>query len=65
MYVEHVEHKKAYNFLNNGLICNPLALLELSYSPLFIECISFILMSNMSNRGQKILLVFIHSMSNM
>ena len=30
MYVEHVEHIKAYNFLNNGSICNPLALLELS-----------------------------------
>ena len=61
MYVEHVEHIKAYNFLNNGLICNPLALLELSYSPLCTQHISFILMSNMSNRVQKILPVFIHS----
>ena len=60
MYVEHVEHIKAYNFLNNGPICNPLALLELSYSPLFTQSISFILMLNMLNRGQKILLVFIH-----
>ena len=61
MYVEHVEHIKASNFLNNGQICNLLALLELSYSPLFTQCITFITMSNMSNRGQKILLVFIHS----
>ena len=60
MHVEHVEHIKAYNFLNNSLICNPFALLELSYSPLFTQYISFIVMSNMSNRGQKILLVFIH-----
>ena len=59
MYVEHVEHIKAYNFLNKGLICNPLALLELSYSPLFTQHISFILMLNMSNTVQKILLVFI------
>ena len=59
MYVEHVEHIKAYNFLNNGLICNPLALLELSNSPLSTQYISFILMLNMSNRVQKILLVFI------
>ena len=65
MYVKHVKHIKAYNFLNNGPICNPLALLELSYFPLFTQYISFILMSNMLNRGQKILLVFIHSMSNM
>ena len=48
MYVVHVEHIKAYNFLNSGLICNPLALLELSYTPLFIQhkC-----MSNMSDRN--------------
>ena len=39
MYVEHVEHIKACNFLNNGPICNPLALLELSYSPLFTQYI--------------------------
>ena len=58
MYVEHI---RAYNFLNNGLICNPIALLELSYSPLFTQYISFILMSNMSNWVQKILLVFIQS----
>ena len=61
MYVEHVEHIKAYNFLNNGPICNPLALLELSHSPLCTQHISFILMSNMSNLVQKIPLVFIHS----
>ena len=61
MYVKNVEHKKAYNFLNNGPIYNPLALLELSYSPLFTQHISYILMSNMSNRVQKILLVFIDS----
>ena len=61
MYVEHVEHKKACSFLNNGLICNPLALLELSYSPLFTQYISFILMSNMLNWVQKILPVFIQS----
>ena len=61
MYVEHVKHKKAYNFLNNGPIYNPLALLELSYSPLFTQYISYIFMSNMSNRVQKILLVFIQS----
>ena len=61
MYVKHVEHIKAYNFLNNGLIYNLLALLELSYSPLFTQHISYILMSNMSNRVQKILLVFIDS----
>ena len=54
MHVEHVKHLEAYNFLNNGPICNPLALLELSYSPLFTQYISFILISNMSNRGQKI-----------
>ena len=60
-YVEHVKHIKAYNFLNNGSIYNLLALLELSYSPLFTQYISFILMSNMLNRVQKILLVFIHS----
>ena len=56
MYVEHVKYIQVYNFLNIGLICNPLALLELSYSPLFTQHISFILMSNMSNRVQKILL---------
>ena len=61
MYVEHVEHIKACNFLNNSLICNLLALLELSYSPLFTQHISFIPMSNMSNPVQKILLVFIQS----
>ena len=61
MYVKHVEYIKACNFLNNGLICNPLALLELSYSPLFTQYISFILMLNMSNQAQKILLVFIQS----
>ena len=61
MYVEHVEHIKAYNFLNNYPICNPLALLELSYSPLFTQHISYILMSNMSNSVQKKLLVFIDS----
>ena len=60
MNVEHVKHLKAYNFLNNGPIYNPLALLELSYSPLFTQSISFILISNMLNRGQKILLIFIH-----
>ena len=69
MYVKHVEHIKAYNFLNNGPICNPLALLELSYSLQFTQYISYILMSNMSNRVQKILLVFsyrvIEYMSNM
>ena len=54
-------HIKAYNFLNNGPICNLLALLELSYSPLFTQYISYVLMSNMSNRVQKILLVFIQS----
>ena len=32
MYVKHVEHIKAYNFLNSGPICNLLTLLELSYS---------------------------------
>ena len=57
MYVEHVEHIKAYNFLNIGPIYNPLALLELSYSPLFIQYISYILTSNMWNRVPKILLV--------
>ena len=61
MYVKHVEHIKAYNFLNNGPICNPLALLKLSYSPLFTQYISYILMSNMLNSVQKILLVFIDS----
>ena len=61
MYVEHVEHIKAYNFLNNNPIYNLLALLELSYSPLFTQHISYIVMSNMSNRAQKILLVFIDS----
>ena len=44
MYVKHVKHIKACNFLNNGLICSPFALLELSYSPIFPQCISFILM---------------------
>ena len=58
MYVKHI---KACNFLNNCPICNPFALLELSYSPLFIQYISYILMLNMSNRVQKILLVFIGS----
>ena len=61
MYVEHVEHIKACNFLNNGPICNPLALLELSYSALFTQYISFILMLNMLNQAQKILLVFIQN----
>ena len=61
MYVEHVEHIKVYNFLNNGPIYNLLALLELSYSPLFTQHISYILMLNMSNRVQKILLVLIDS----
>ena len=61
MYVKHVEHIKAYNFLNDGPICNLLALLELSYSLLFTEHISYILMLNMSDRVQKILLVFIDS----
>ena len=61
MYVEHVKHIKAYNFLNNGPIYNLLALLEFSCSPLFTQHISYILMSNMSNRVQKILLVFIGS----
>ena len=61
MYVEHVKHIKACNFLNNSPICNPIALLELSYSPLFNQHISFILMLNMSNPVQKILLVFIQS----
>ena len=55
MYVKHI---KAYNFLNNGPIYNLLALLELSYSPLFTQHISYILMSN---RVQKILLIFIDS----
>ena len=41
MYVEHVKHRKACNFLNNGPICNMLTLLELSYSPLFTQYISF------------------------
>ena len=58
MYVEHI---KACIFLNNGPICNPLALLELSYSPLFTQYISFIIMSNMLNQVQKILLVFLQS----
>ena len=57
----HVKHIKAYNFLNNGPICNLLALLELPYSPLFNLHITFILMSNMLNRVQKTLLLFIHS----
>ena len=61
MYVKHVKHIKACNFLNNGSICNPLALLELSYFVLFTQYISFILMSNMSNQVQKILLVFLQS----
>ena len=61
MYVEHVKHIKAYNFLNNGLIYNPLALLELSYSPLFTQHMSYFHMWNMSNRVQKILPVFIDS----
>ena len=60
-YVEHVKHIKGYYFLNNGLICNLFTLLELSYSPLFTQHISIILISNMLNRVQKILLVFIHS----
>ena len=47
--------------VNIGQIYNPLALLELCYSPLFTQHISYILMSNMSNRVQKILLVFIDS----
>ena len=61
MYVKHVKHRKACNFLNNAPICNPLALLELSYSALFTQHISFILMLNMSNQVQKVLLVFIQS----
>ena len=61
MYVEHVEHRKACNFLNNGPICNLLALLELSYSALFPQYSSFIIMSNMLNQVQKILLVFLQS----
>ena len=61
MYVEHVKHIKACNFLNNGPICNLLALLELSCSALFTQYISSILMSNMSNQAQKTLLVFIQS----
>ena len=61
MYVEHVKHIKASNFLNNSSICNPIALLELSYSPLFTQHSSFILMLNMSNPIQKILPVFIQS----
>ena len=61
MYVEHVEHIKTCNFLNNGPICNPLALLEFSYSALFPQYISFTLMLNMSNQVQKILLVFLQS----
>ena len=61
MYVKYVEHIKACNFLNNSPIYNPIALLELSYSPLFTQYISFILMSNMSNPVQKKLLVFIQS----
>ena len=61
MHVGHVEHIKACNFLNNGPICNLLALLELSYSSLFTQHISFILMLNMLNQVQKILLVFIYS----
>ena len=61
MYVEHVEPIKACDFLNNGPICNLLALLELSYSTLFTQYISFIIMSNMSNQVQKILLVFLQS----
>ena len=43
------------------VIYNPLALLELFYSPLFTQHISYILMLNNSNRVQKILLVFIQS----
>ena len=61
VYVKHVEHIKACNFLNNGPICNPIALLELSYSALFTQYISFIVMSNMLNQAQKILLVFTQS----
>ena len=61
MYVEHVEHIKACNFLNNGPICDLLALLKLSYSALFTQYISYIPMSNMSNQVQKILLVFLQS----
>ena len=61
MYVEHVKHIKACNIINNGLICNLLALLECSYSALFTQYISFIVISNMSNQAQKILLVFIQS----
>ena len=57
----HVKHIKACNFLNNGPICNLIALLELSYSALFTQYISFILMSNMTNQAQKILLVFTQS----
>ena len=34
-------YKNAYNFINNGPIWNPLALLELSQSPLCISFISF------------------------
>ena len=49
MYVEHVEHIKAYNFLNNGLTCNMLALLELPQSLLFAQHISLFFMLNMSN----------------
>ena len=61
MNVEHVKHIKAYNIPNNGPIYNLLALLELSYSPLFTQHISYILMLNMLNRVQTILLVFIDS----
>ena len=63
MYVKHVEHINACNFLNNGSICNLVALLEFSQAPLFTQHNSFILMLNMSNSIQKILLVFIQSNS--
>ena len=57
----YVEHIKACNFLNNSPICNLIALLKLSYSALFTQYISFILILNMSNQAQKILLVFTQS----
>ena len=49
-YVKHVKYIKAYNFLKNDPICNLLALLELSYSLLFNQYISFVLVLNMLNR---------------
>ena len=61
MYVKHVEHIKSYNILSDGLICNPLILLELFHSLLFNQHITFIVMSNMLNRVQNILLLFIHT----